>query len=80
MPLVSPVQPSISRETAGQEVQRTSQPEALAEIHRATDEETASHDEEHEMLPHELDILTEHIWQRVRRKLRIERERSRGWI
>ncbi len=31
-------------------------------------------------LPREIDKLADHLWQDLRRRLRIERERERGWV
>jgi hypothetical protein len=83
MPLVSP--PSIARQVSETLAQRADIARAV-EINelnvRSTVDSNSSGAQESSASPAspDLDDLTEKVWQRIRRKLRIERERSRGIV
>lgn len=83
MPLASHPAPAASDTVA---VQRAEAPvEAIGRLVSGSSSESGrvlatGFDWESPELPREIDKLAERLWQDLRRRLRVERERERGWV
>jgi hypothetical protein len=78
MPLVSPP-PAIAREVDTARVEnRISREVTIDEVHSQVDPGNGNANNNAPAPEPNIDEITEKVWQRIRRKLRIERERSRG--
>ncbi|MGE5595945.1 MAG: hypothetical protein ACM3S1_07920 [Hyphomicrobiales bacterium] len=78
MPLVSPA--TVVQRQADEVISRLPPISAVGSIVSATSNKSPEEDKNNEKAAVDIDKVTEEVWQNIRRRLRVERERLRGWI